>query len=168
MPAIVQMTFVRRGVETYRKPDMQRAGRVGMRLVGKVHHRKFKPRKFGPNAEQIYKLQRRAKKYRQRKLGRGSNGEGSRALGEDKPFVWSGETRRLALAGNKVVARAPSAARHYVDVKLNTPQLNRKPWLREEFERINKNEVAELRKVGIRRYERELFRRGKTTSRRSK
>ena len=168
MPAIVEMQFTTRGVENWTKASMQRAGRVAMQLVGKLHHRLFKPRKFGANAQQVYKLRRRSRKYNQRKRGRSVNGQGVRAIGEEKPFVWSGETRRLAMAGNKVNAKAPSAARHYVDVILNAPQLNRKPWVREEFETINKNEVAELRRQGIKRYERELFRRGTTKTRRSK
>lgn len=147
---------------------MQKAGRVAMRVVGKLHHRLFKPKKFGPNALQRYKLRRRSAKYRRANAGHGTNQQGIRSIGEDIPFVWSGRTRTLAMGSNKVDARAPSASRHFVDVILNSPQLNQVPWVREEFEKINKNEIAELRKQGIKRYDRELSRNGRSASRKSK
>lgn len=168
MSAPISMTLQTDGAASFRKSDMERAGRVGMRLVGKLHHRLFKPKKFAANAQQRYKLRHRGTKYRQAKRIRKMNGEKSRAIGLDRPFIWSGRTRDLAMANSKVKAKAPSATRHYVDVVIKAPQLNRKPWLREEMERINKNEITELQKQGIKRYERELTRRGRKVTRRTK
>ena len=168
MPAAVSMTLTSKGAAAFRKGDMQKAGRVAMRVVGKLHHRLFKPRKFAPNSSQRYKLKRRSPKYQKANAGRGTNQSDVRSIGENIPFVWSGRTRTIAMGGNKVDARAPSSARHFVDVILNAPQLNQVPWVREEFERINKNEIAELKRAGVKRYERELTRGGRTVQRKSK
>lgn len=168
MPYITQMTVTWTGAAAVRKADMKTAGREAMRLAGQLHHKLFKPRKFSPTADKIYKLRRRAPRYRKAKRYHGKNGQGVRAIGVDQPFIWSGTTRNLAMAGTRVIATAPSAERHWVRILFNTPQLNRVPWVREEFERINKNEVETLRKASAKRYERHLNQHGRVLTRRSK
>lgn len=156
MPAVLEVQLKLDGPLAVTKRDIREASREAMAEVGRTHHRLFKPRKFGPNAQQIYRLRFRSTRYRQAKRGRGVNGQGVRAIGVDRPFIWSGTTRDLAMGAEKYKAKAPSAARAYVDVVINAPVLNFQPWLREEMEKVTKGEAKKLGIVARKRFAREI------------
>lgn len=101
--------------------------------------------------------------YAQAKVLHRSNGEGSKAIGENKPFVWSGESRRSAKAGAKVKGIAPSSREGRFELTAPTPNFNRlgssaRINLNEEFSRVAPVEVASVDKVETAAYDKFLQR----------
>lgn len=154
-------------------PPAQRnaALRKAFSFIGESWHNRFKMEKFKDSATRKYGLSPRSGEpgsgrafkgsYTQRKLRRGSNGQ-TNAIGETKPFVWSGLSRNNARASRKVVAKA---VRGYgsADCIINAPTLNLRPKggrinLREEFERVTEEERRTLEKDGLFIYGAELAR----------
>jgi hypothetical protein len=148
-----------------------RALRVAFTWIGDAWHKLYKMLKFTNAATNKYGLHPRMGEpgsgrpfkgsYTQAKLKRRRNGQGVQAIGETKPFVWSGKSRSDAKASRKVVA---TAARGFgkADCIINAPTLNLTPKggrikQREEFERVTDEERRHLEGEGILIYEIELL-----------
>lgn len=169
MPTTIKVT--RKGHEAAGRKQRRDALRESMQLIGQLHHRKYKMLKFTDAAVRRYQLKPRSGEpgsgvkfkgsYTEAKLKRRKNGQGSRAIGETKPFVWSGGSRTSARASRKVEAVAKSAERGRCHVIVNAPALNFTPdggriKPRQEFERIAEVERQAQEAAGLKKYDRQL------------
>lgn len=165
------ITIKRKGVAAVGKKEQRNALRSSMGHIGERHHALYKMLKFLDSAVSRYGLTPRSGEpgsrhkfkgsYTEAKLKRKVNGLGSRAIGETKPFVWSGGTRQSARASRKVINKAQSAARGSCDVIVVAPLLNLTPKggrikPREEFERIAEVERKSQEAEGLRFYREKL------------
>lgn len=173
------VTITRKGHEASGRKEQRDALRDSLEFIGQRHHRLYKMQKFKDSATSRYQLKPRGGEpgsgqqfkgsYTEAKLKRKINGQGVRAIGETKPFVWGGGTRQSAQASNKVEAKARSADRGSCHVVIVAPALNFTPKggrikPREEFERIAETERKSQEVEGLKRYDRTLARtRTKTT-----
>jgi hypothetical protein len=153
-------------------PSMRnKALRVAFKWIGDYWHKHYKMLKFLNSATNKYGLQPRMGEqgsgrkfqgsYTQAKLKKRRNGQGVQAIGETKPFVWSGKSRSDAKASTKV---SVAATRGFgkADCIVNAPTLNFRPKggrvdLRGEFERVTDEERRYLEREGIVIYEIELL-----------
>lgn len=169
MPGLSKIKVSREGFEAATKTQLRDVLRESLRPVGDLWHREFKPIKFTDAATKRYNLVPRAGEpgsnrkwkgsYTYRKAARATSGGsfGSRAIGETKPFVWSGRTRALALGNSKVEVAALSHGEGRCDVIINAPQLNISPKggrinMREEMERVALVEEKQLSSLFGRTY----------------
>lgn len=97
--------------------------------------------------------------YQWKKLKRFKNGQGIRAAGEVKPFVWSGETRGNAKSRSRVKAIANSATKGRFEVIAPVQRINHHPKYLEEFKRIAASEEKRLSNIFARFMGRSLLRR---------
>lgn len=153
-------------------PKVRRdALRAGLEVVARLWHERYKMLKFSNAASRRYNLKPRMGEpgsgrkfkgsYTEAKLKRKANGQGVRAIGETKPFVWSGNSRERARSANKVNAKAASASRGYAESIVDVPTLNLRPKngrirLREEFEQVIEEERRALEIEGIKVYQAEV------------
>lgn len=96
--------------------------------------------------------------YTWKKLKRYENGDGVRAIGETKPFVWSGAARRQSRSA-RLEARSPGAGKGHAKATFGPTQMNRKPKLLEEFQGLAAQEFARAEKILARWMDRSLDRR---------
>lgn len=168
------ITIKRRGVAAVGAKERRDALRKSMQFIGERHHERYKMLKFLDSATARYNLIPRAGEpgsgrrfrgsYTHRKLQRRVNGQGVRAIGETKPFVWGGGSREQARASRKVRATAASASRGKSEVIVTAQNLNFTPKggrikPREEFERIAESERKSQEAEGAKHYSQRL---GKT------
>jgi hypothetical protein len=153
--------------------DRRDALREAFAYLAGLWDKLFKMKRFGPGARNRYRLQPRAgdtgsgRKYKgsytEAKALRRANGDGVRAVGETRPFVWSGATRSTVQSTHKIVAKAASAERGYAENIFDVPTLNLTPRkgtikLREEFQRVTEEERKLLEGLGAQHYENNLRR----------
>lgn len=146
--------------------------RSALRGGGEHYKRRFLMLKFTHAAIKRYGLKPRrgqrgsGRSYRgsyvEGKVKRRDNGE-SRAIGENKPFVWSGETRSRVRSMARVEAKATNYRSGYAHVIASANQLNRAGTgkrinLIEEFERTAPEEIREVEKVERDAYDKHLTR----------
>lgn len=173
------ITIIREGYETVGRKERGDAMRASMRFIGDRHHQRYKPLKFKDSATKRYGLKPRGGEpgsgtkyqgsYTEAKARRGVNGQKRRAIGETKPFVWSGGSRASAAASRKVVAKATST-RGSSEVVINVPIFNiggssKRINLNEEFRRVAETERKEQETAGAKKYDRELSRAPRKTTR---
>jgi hypothetical protein len=157
------------GVAALKPSQIRAAARVALRAVGETWINRFLPLHFQNIAFARYGYTPRQPYYRMRKRKRVEIG-GVRAIGEDKPLVFSGRSRERAKAA-RVDAKAPSSTRAYADIIIDAPALNFKPTgstvnMRDEVTRVTQEEQDILSNVFVRAFEAELDRLGRTTKRR--
>lgn len=124
--------IIRVGLFGITKADMRDAGRAAMRLAGWMWHRRYKGFHFQSFAGAKYGYAQRAPRYKNSRFAFGKQ----RTAGPPRPLVFTGESERLAMASNKVVARATAFDRYHADVIVNAPALNYR----------NKNSTIDMRK----------------------
>lgn len=144
-----------------------------MHAGGNLYKSRFLMLKFTHGALKRYGLQPRRGQsgsgrkftgsYVQAKVKRRENGDGVRAIGENKPFVWSGETRNRVRSQSRVEAKASSSERGYFEVIAQARQLNRAGTskrinLVEEFERTAQVENLECEKAEAKAYDKHIQR----------
>lgn len=131
---------------------MRRFTAAGARLLG------YKPRRGARGSGRAFQGS-----YVQGKIKRRENGQGVKAIGENKPFVWSGESRNAVRTGAKVTATVNSATRSRFEIVAATPNFNRRGKnaridLNEEFSRVADLEVQDTESVEAAAYEKYLQR----------
>jgi hypothetical protein len=169
----LKIIVTRRGVEALTTRQQRDCLRESMRVIAEGWHDNYKLLKFAKSAMRRYNLTPRSGdpgsgrafrgSYQWAKLKRRKNGDGAQAIGEVKPFVWSGRSRTLAMASRKVVATAKSSTRARSEAVINAPALNfknpkSKVNAREEMERVIPAETAVLEGDGAREYSNQITR----------
>lgn len=169
--SLMQITIEVKGAAAATAKTRRDALRDSFRYLAGLWDKLYKMLRFKDSATARYDLTprmgepgsgRRYKgSYTARKANRRTNGAGVRAIGETKPFVWSGASRSKVQATQKIVARATSASRAYAENIFDVPTLNLTPKggrikLREEFQRVTERERANLEGLGLLRYERAI------------
>jgi len=114
--------IIRPGLLGITKADMRDAGRAAMKLAGWMWHRKFKGLHFQAFAGAKYSYAPRSPRYAKKEYAFGKK----RAPGPPRPLVFTGQSEKLAMASNKVNARATSFDKYHADVIVNAPALNRR------------------------------------------
>lgn len=97
--------------------EMQRIGREAIEASGKLWHYLYKRLHFQMEAFDRYGYRRRTSKWEAIKAKKHPEAGG-------RPLVFTGESERLAMSQNRVVARAPSWDRYHADVTVSAPNLN--------------------------------------------
>lgn len=156
------------GIAGLKPSQVRAAARAAMKSVGDQWIKKFLPRHFNQRATARYGYTLRDPYYRRRKRRR-QQINGVRSIGEDKPLVWSGQSRERAKAA-RTDAKAPSSTRAYADIVINAPALNFRYQdsrinMREEATRVLPAEAEELAALFVKTIDRELTRIGRATRR---
>ena len=99
--------------------------------------------------------------YTEAKVLRRRNGQKVRSAGENRPNVWSGQSRSQAMASRKVTAKAKSFEQGSVDIHINAPTLNFKnPASRvhpsKEVTSVSRSQVAILENFAGKRFEKRV------------
>jgi len=130
------------------KRDMNESLKTSYAEIGRWHQRERIKLHFDANAQQRYKYSKRTRGYEIRKR---------REKGHNLPLVWTGASARLARTGRV------SATRKGVTISIPAPTLNLpkggpksksigvKKTMSMEVTTVNKNEVDEATKIGLRR-----------------
>lgn len=147
--------------------------RVSVKAGGNHYKQRFLMRRFTHAGIKLYNLTpRRGQRgsgrpfrgsYVEAKIKRRENGAGVRAIGENKPYVWSGETRNRVRSMARVEGKAASATRGHWVIIAQARQLNRagsgkRINLVEEFERTAPSEEREVERVQAKAYDKHLQR----------
>lgn len=114
--------IIRPGLLGITKADMRGAGRAAMKLAGWMWHSRYKGFHFQTFAGPKYGYAPRSPRYANKEYAFGKK----RAAGPPRPLVFSGTSEKLAMASNKVNARATSFEKYHADVIVNAPALNRR------------------------------------------
>lgn len=156
------------GIAGLKANDIREAARTALRAVGRLWIDKFLPIHFTNAANSRYGYTARSQYYRYRKRQKAEIG-GFRAIGEDKPLVWSGRSRERAKMA-RAEAKAPSSRSAYVDIIIDAPALNFKPTgstidMRDEVTRVIQPEIDELAALFVREFDAALEKKGRSRRR---
>jgi hypothetical protein len=169
--SILKVTIVRDGATNASAKVRRDALRDAYAYIGRMWDKLFKMKRFTDGATSRYHLKPRSGEpgsgrrykgsYTEAKVKRKKNGDGRRAIGESKPFVWAGDSREKVRNTHKVVAAAASASRGYAENIFDVPTLNLTPKggtikPREEFQTVIEEERSLLEALGAGVYENKI------------
>ena len=171
----MQIYFTRTGVAGIGRRALQAVGRAAMITTATFWQTKFLPLHFTRRAFRLYGYKPRSGdpgsgkpfkgSYAESKVRRKANGEGVRAIGENKPFVFSGRSRDQAVNQSNVTATARNYQTYEGRVAIPANTLN---FLRgridaaKEIRATNPNEEQQLERVFADAFELELNKVGRT------
>jgi len=113
----LKVVIAKPGLWGLTKNDLRDAGRDAIYLTGVWWHENLKHHHFQIYAFGRYGYKPRAPPYERRK-------EQEHPEAEGRPNVWTGDSERSAMAGNKVLATARSWEAFHADVVVIAPKLN--------------------------------------------
>lgn len=135
----------------------QDALRVGARAMGQHFKRFMLPLRFTKRGATRLKYAPRSGEpgsgrafrgsYTWKKMRRHENGQGVRAIGETKPFVWSGRARNAARNSSRVQVASPGRGRAWAHVAFGPTEIQRNPKYLPEIKRVAAVEERELGEV---------------------
>ncbi len=99
------------------KSAFRKIGRDAIAAAGLLWHTSFKRRHFQAEAFDLYGYKQRSKKWEARKAKVHPESAG-------RPLVFTGESEQLAMAQNRVDARATSFDQYHAEVTVSAPHLN--------------------------------------------
>jgi hypothetical protein len=117
---MMRAEIINAGILAVGKKEFRRIGREVMQDIGFEWRAKYLGRHFQRSAVQRYKYAPRSANYRRRKR----KNRQYPAAREDKPLVFSGDSRHRALSERRVIAKATSATRWNARIIINAPTLN--------------------------------------------
>lgn len=174
---MVTIKFTRSGVSGISRRLLQSVGRAAAFATALYWAQNYLPIHFTKRAIRRYGYAPRSGEpgsgkafkgsYSEAKLKRRSNGDGVQAIGEVKPFVWSGRSREKALSGANVTAVARNYQSYEGRIAIPTDTLN---YLRGrinadvELRAVSREEAAQLEVIFGDTYEAELNKLGRTNS----
>lgn len=166
----LNVTFDVDGIAAIPKSQLRNAFGEGIGEAGGYWWKHYLPGHFTRGAIGKYNYTPRDRKYRRRKRARAAiamRGAEVRSIGEDKPLVWSGRSRKRATRQKNVQVKKVSAAHVYCNVILNAQALNFRYRssqidMRKEVTAVAPSEIPPLEQVYLKRSERALRRMGQT------
>ena len=172
MIAFISITTTRTGVLAIGRNAMREVGRFTMHAVALLWWTQFLPFHFMRTAINRYGYKPRAGdfgsgrpfkgSYTQAKVLRRRNGQGVRSIGENRPFVWSGQSRERALSSPNITVKARSFSDYEGRVVINAPTLNFVPNARQEILAGTSDEANDLEQTGGKEWEKQLKRRARS------
>lgn len=167
--------FTRSGVAGIGRRQLQEIGRLAIGAVGLYWWKNYLPIHFTRRALRRYHYRPREGdpgsgrpfkgSYSEAKTKHAENGQKVRAIGENKPYVWSGRSRSQATASPHIVTVAPNYKTYRAEVRIPTNTLN---YLRgrinadEELRRTTPDEDRQHERVFADEYEAQLNLVGRT------
>lgn len=130
---MMRFSIQRDGVANLTAAQLRGALRRAIHKTGEYWHREYLPIHFANRATRRYGYAYRAGESGSGRRYKGSYTyqkanriaiDGKLPIGETKPLVFSGDSRKRALTQQRIVSAAPSSTRCYVDVRLNAPALS--------------------------------------------
>lgn len=165
---MIEIRFTKSGVVGIGRRALQEVGRAAIRKAAEFWHANFLPIHFTKRASRRYGYEYREGEatlkpgsYSWMKLHRKTIA-GVKAIGEVKPFVWSGRSRASATSTRKFEAVAPNYTTYEGRAIINAPAINFVERGYEELTRTTPDEDAAMRDVFLAEYERQLNSRGRT------
>lgn len=154
MPVRHKVTTKKTGVAALTKTQVRAELRESIAGVGAADHRIRKKRKHYQSASRRYGHAIRDPRYVRSKFRKKRNGQGVQAIGDPRDFVWSGRSKALLMANNRINAVAPSSREARVDVFYVAPQFNLSKLsdgtpLRDEWLLSRQDETEELFEIGF-------------------
>lgn len=142
--AFLQIRFTRSGVVGIGRNPLREIGRRAMYAVGyhwwkmflPIHFQRralnryhYTPRQGDPGSGRRFKGSYAEAKVKRLSfaefVGRDLGGGGTeRAIGENKPYVFTGRSRELALSTQSIVTKAPNFRDYQAEILINAPALN--------------------------------------------
>jgi len=169
---MIEIRFTKTGVVGITKTQLGEIGRAAMNKVGHAWWKLFLPIHFTRRAMQRYGYRPRVGdpgsgrpfkgSYAEAKVKRRENGQGVRAIGENKPFVWSGNSRAQALSQPNINAVRENYRSYRADVFINAPTLNFVRDASKEIRATVAEEEQALERIFADEFELQLNRVGRT------
>lgn len=173
---MLTIKFTRSGVSGIGRRVLQEVGRTAIFATGFYWWQHYLPIHFTRRALKRYNYAPRQGdpgggrpfkgSYSEAKIKRRKNGDGVQAIGENKPFVWSGRSREQATGTPNITATAKDYQTYTCHVAVPANTLN---FLRgrinadKEIRATTPEEERQLEQIFADVYEAELNARGRTT-----
>lgn len=148
---MIRISITKSGLSTIGKNGFREIGRRSIETCVRYWWEHYLPLHFTPAAHLRYGYPPRGNNYRKAKIRRAAGSDGVRAIGEDKPLVFTGRSRERALSSPNIKAKAPSFERYVGSAVINAPAFNfgagKRIDMRDEVTRLNPTEAAYLDKL---------------------
>ncbi len=172
MIAFISITMTRTGVLAIGRNAMREVGRFTMNAIAlqwwteflQIHFTRTAIKRYGykPRAGDFGSGKPFKGSYTQSKVLRRRNGQGIRSIGENKPFIWSGQSRERALSSPNISTKARTFRDYEGRVVINAPVLNFVPNARQEILAGTADEADDLEQTGGKEWEKQLKRRARS------
>lgn len=169
--ALLEVRITKTGVAGIGRRELQAVGRKAISDTALLWWRELLPIHFSRRALRLYHYRPRQGDPGSGAKFRGSYAEGKVKrrkqfgkipIGENKPYVFTGESRERATSAPNIVAKARNYRTYSADVVINAPALNFVPDSRDEITRTTPAEVQRLEQQFAESYEADLVARGRT------
>jgi hypothetical protein len=130
------------------RTDLRECGVAGMAAAGRKWHRDYKRHHFEKYAFAKYRYKRRTTEYERRKAREHPENAG-------RPLMFTGESRRSAMASDTVIATAKNWETFRAEVHVDAPALNYRQ-LHDEMTRVAVSEEREMAREFRQTFERRL------------
>jgi hypothetical protein len=169
---MIRISITKSGLATIGKNGFREIGRQAIETCVRYWWEHYLPLHFTPAAHIRYGYASRGPNYRKAKLRGAAGSDGVRAIGEDKPLVFTGRSRERALSSPNISAKSPSFERYVGKAIINAPAFNfgagKRIDMRDEVTRLNPTEAAYLDKLFTREWNRLLRLAGLRATRQTK
>jgi hypothetical protein len=169
---MIRISITKSGLATIGKNGFREIGRQAIETCVRYWWENYLPLHFTPAAHLRYGYAHRSNKYRKAKLRRAAGADGVRAIGEDKPLVFTGRSRERALLSPNISAKAPNYQNYVGTAIINAPAFNfgagKRIDMRDEVTRLHPTEAAYLDKLFTRTWNKLLRAAGLRATRQTK
>lgn len=145
---MIRISITKSGLLAVGKKGFREIGRQSIEVCVRYWWEHYLPLHFQNVAFLRYGYASRGPNYRKAKIRQGVGADGVRAIGEDKPLVFTGRSRERALSSPNISAKAPSFERYVGKAIINAPAFNfgagARIDMRDEVTRLNPTEAAYL------------------------
>lgn len=169
---MIAIRFTKTGVVGIGKNELREVGRAASAAVGLKWVKSFLPIHFTKRGVRLYGMiprrgnpgsgRRYKGSYAEAKVKRKEDSKGVKAIGENKPLVWSGRSRSQALQGNTIRTFAPSFRSFRAEITIPANTLNFVKDADVDLKTVTPGENTELEKVFASEWEVQLRKRGRT------
>lgn len=172
---MISVEITRSGLAAIGRRGFQAVGKAAMLAAAEHWYKVYLPLHFMNTAYRRYRYKPRDERTRELKLQRkewpfGENR--ARAIGEDKPHVFSGRSRENALSKKNIETKAPNYQSYYalvkVDVRVYNFSSGKRIDLRDELTRYTPQEERYMEKLFAEEWERQLIKRGAMAPKKTK
>lgn len=153
---MIRISITKSGLATIGKNGFRKIGRQAIETCVRYWWEHYLPLHFTPAAHLRYGYAPRGNNYRKAKIRKAAGSDGVRAIGEDKPLVFTGRSRERALSSPNIKAKAPSFERYVGSAVINAPAFNFSAGaridMRAEVTRLHPAEEAKLDDIFTRKW----------------
>lgn len=169
---MIRISITTGGIARIGKNGFRDIGRQAIETCVRYWWEHYLPLHFTNAAYLRYGYKHRSTKYNRAKLRKSAGPDGTRAIGEVLPLVFTGRSRDRALSSPNISAKAPNYQTYVGQAIINAPAFNfgvgKRIDMRDEVTRLNPTEAAYLDKLFTRTWNKLLRTAGLRATRQTK